>query len=181
VLQKHKVPTIHEHYCQVQQQTAYRTGHKASETCRECEHTAFRRHCTASRCERTAFQAGSSNFSPCITLCQVGRLGQRLGIATKCGLDIPREVDVEKVNVESCLNKTCNNGDRVNVAFRPVSVVMSISFKTNHPIRPSSPVDPVGNVKCTVYPHSCDIMRRDRLGLASSLEHKQLGEDRNSL
>jgi len=44
-----------------------------------------------------------------------------------------------------------------------------------------SPVDPVGNVERTVQSQRSEVVRRDRLGLARSLEHEKLRQDRDAL
>ena len=45
----------------------------------------------------------------------------------------------------------------------------------------NSPVHPVGNVESSVQTQRSEVVRRDRLGLARSLKHKQLRQDRDAL
>lgn len=71
----------------------------------------------------------------------------------------------EEIAVQNGLDDTRNDGDVVDAVLRLGEV----------------PPDPVGNVEGAVQSQSKQIVRRDRLGLAGTLEHEKLRKDSDRL
>lgn len=76
-------------------------------------------------------------------------------------------VDVEEVRVQNRLNETSNNGNPVDLVL--VGRLHQVS------------VDPVGNVQGAVATEGKEVVGGDGLGLASSLQHEQLGKNGHRL
>ena len=74
-------------------------------------------------------------------------------------------IDVEEIGVQDCLNYSCNDGNGV-VELRHIEEVA---------------IDPIRDVQCPVCAECKKIMCRNCFGLAGTLEHKQLREDRDRL
>lgn len=72
-------------------------------------------------------------------------------------------VDVEKVRVDNGLKNTGQNGHVVEASFKEV------------------PVDPVGNVQCSVNAQGENVMGGDVFGRACSLQHVQLWDNGHGL
>lgn len=70
-------------------------------------------------------------------------------------------VNVEKVTVQSGLEQTSNPGDPVNVVVRYVAV------------------NPVDKIQRPVDTECKEIVSRDSFGLARTLKHEQLGQNRD--
>lgn len=70
-------------------------------------------------------------------------------------------VDPEKVRVENRLNRAGEPRDRVDVTLRKVSI------------------QPIRYVQRPVKPQRKQIVRRNRFGFARSLQHEQLGKNRD--
>ena len=68
-------------------------------------------------------------------------------------------VNVEEVRVQHRLHNTRNDGNRLD---RVTSEV---------------PVDPIRDIERSVCAESEEVVRRDRLGLACSLQHEELRQD----
>jgi hypothetical protein len=73
-------------------------------------------------------------------------------------------VDPEEVGVQDRLNDAAQHRNWIPIAA----------------LCEESP-DPVGDVKCSVGAERKEIMRRDRFGFTSPLQHEELWEDRNGL
>lgn len=74
-------------------------------------------------------------------------------------------INIEKVAVEHSLNDASNDGD-------PFHLVLCVEGQS---------VDPVGNVQGAVNSEGKQIMCCNGLGLASSLQHEELGQNRHRL
>lgn len=102
---------------------------------------------------------GRLNFLPCRTL-------GITALETCCASDFPTVyslcvVNPEEVGVEDRLDDTGDLGNRVDVALSEVAVY------------------PVRNVESSVCTQREEVVGRDRLGLASALQHEELRKDGN--